>query len=129
MFAPFQFVEGVQLVAGAGQRGVMTATYNSLKSEGVTLSFVAWVAAMDTRPAEQQTPMRIIVGKKFVSFEFQEGRNIERGRSSILLPCNCLSGRRKVIGEDHPGTIATAELLGRLEAELQAEPPSGAANS
>jgi hypothetical protein len=35
-----------------------------------------------------------------------------------------LAGRRKVLGEDHPDSVATAEFLKRLETRLLAESPS-----
>jgi hypothetical protein len=36
--------------------------------------------------------------------------------SALQLLRQCLSGRHKVLGENHPDTVATAELLKRLEA-------------
>jgi hypothetical protein len=43
---------------------------------------------------------------------------------AIRLLGKCLSGRRKVLGEDHPDTVATAEYLRKLEEQQQAAPPS-----
>lgn len=42
-----------------------------------------------------------------------------------LLLRKCLLGQRKIRGEKHPDTIATAEFLMRLEARPQASRPSG----
>jgi hypothetical protein len=43
---------------------------------------------------------------------------------ALRLLRKCLSGRRKVLGENHSNTAATAEVLKLSEAQPQAEPPS-----
>ena len=45
--------------------------------------------------------------------------------SALRLLRECLLGRRKALGENHPDTVATAELLTRLEAQAQPSQPGG----
>jgi hypothetical protein len=41
---------------------------------------------------------------------------------AIRLLRKCLAGRRKVLGENHPDTVAAAENLSKLEEQQQAPP-------
>jgi hypothetical protein len=43
---------------------------------------------------------------------------------AIRLLRQCLAGRRKVLGVDHPATVTTAKALVRLEAQPPTIPPS-----
>jgi len=45
--------------------------------------------------------------------------------SGLQLLRKALDGRRQVLGEDHPDTIQTAELLAEYEAQSQAHPQAG----
>ncbi len=51
-----------------------------------------------------------------------ESNNLE---DALRLLRKCLLGRRKVLGENHPDTLATAESLMRVEAQTQDSQPSG----
>jgi hypothetical protein len=44
--------------------------------------------------------------------------------AATKLLSECLAGRRSVLGESHPTTIATADQLKLMEATRAAKPPS-----
>ncbi len=60
------------------------------------------------------TAMNNLAASLFEASDREEGLQLLR---------KCLQGRREVLGENHPDTIATAQLLTRLEAQAQAIQP------